>query len=92
MAIMAAVNQPRGFEIKAAWERADGVATPELASTWCALEMTADDRPVTLVEDIRGGGLRTALHTSAYPLAEWIATHWWTLREHVRPSMPRSLI
>lgn len=83
---MAAVNQVRSFEIEAAWERADGVAAPELAATWCALEMTAGGRPVTLVDDIRGGGLRTALHTSAYPLAEWIATHWWTLREHVRPS------
>ncbi len=68
------------------WERAPGVTSPELAATWCRLEIVVRGRPVTLVEDTRGGGIRRAVHTSAYPLAEWIATCWWTLREHARPS------
>lgn len=84
---MARVTPPASqFAIHVSWERASGVTSPELASTWCALEIRVDGRPVTLVEDERGGGIRTAVHTSAYPLAEWVATHWWTLREHVRPS------
>jgi len=36
--------------------------------------------------------MRRAVPTSAYPLAEWIAEHWWSLSQHVRPSaVPHSL-
>ncbi len=52
------------------WERAPGVTAPELAATWCRLEITVRGRSLTLVEDRRGGGIRRAVHTSAYPLAE----------------------
>ncbi len=69
-----------------AWEPGRGVATPELAATWCSLSLTVDGNPVTLVDDARGGGLRRRVHTSAYPLAEWVATRWWFLNAHVRPS------
>ena len=69
-----------------AWERSPGVVTPELAATWCSLSLTVDGNPVTLVADARGGGFRRRVHTSAYPLAEWIATRWWFLNAHVRPS------
>lgn len=81
----------RTLDIQAHWERAPGVTSADLAATWCALEIRINDRPVTLIEDARGGGLRRWVHTSAYPLAEWIAANWWTLQQHVRPSaMPVS--
>ncbi len=35
--------------------------------------------------------MRRGVYTSAYPLAEWVAEHWWQLRGHLRPStVPRS--
>lgn len=86
MARMVAVTTGHSLEFLVDWERGTGVASAELAATWCALEIRVDSQPVTLVEDGRGGGLRRAVHTSAYPLAEWIATHWWSLNDHLRPS------
>lgn len=69
------------------WDRGSGVTAPELAATWCSLKVQVKGNPVTLVDDARGGGLRRAVHTSAYPLAEWVALRWWLLQSHVRPSV-----
>src|SRR4051794_40039937 len=68
------------------WQRASGVVTPELSATACALDIEVNGRSLTLLQDSRGGGLRRAINVSAYPLAEWFATNWWGLNEHVRPS------
>lgn len=88
---MAAVTESRdSLLLTVDWERAPGVTAPELAATWCRLEIVLRGRPLTLVEDLRGGGIRRAVHTSAYPLAEWIASRWWSLREHSRPSATSS--
>jgi len=83
---MAALTEADRMSMQVTWERAPGVVAPELAATWCGLEIEVDGRPATLVADRRGGGLRRGVHTSAYPLAEWIATRWWSLTQHVRPS------
>lgn len=80
------IGGPATLVFDVSWERAPGVTTPELAATWCALDIRIDGRIVTLVQDERGGGVRTAVHTSAYPLAEWIATRWSILIAHLRPS------
>jgi len=72
--------------LEVSWERAAGVVAPELAATWCSLEIDVAGQAATLVDDRRGGGLRRKVHTSAYPLAEWIAMRWWSLTQHVRPS------
>jgi len=77
---------------RAEWEPAEGVAAPELAATWCRLELTLGEQTVTTVEDRRTASVRRGVYTSAYPLAEWVAEHWWQLRGHLRPStVPRAL-
>lgn len=87
MAIMAAIvhDEPR-FEIRADWDSDSGATCPELAQTWCSLEIRVEGRAATFVEDMRVGSVRKSIHTSAYPLAEWIATRWFGLSAHVRPS------
>ena len=70
--------------IESEWLSADGVTSPELAATWCRLTLKVDHRVVTRVEDLRANTTRNSIFCSAYPLAEWIATHWWALRSHVR--------
>lgn len=68
------------------WLAADGVRSPELAATWCRLQISVDGRVVTRVEDPGSRSTRNAIYCAAYPLAEWAATHWWMLRSHVRPA------
>lgn len=74
----------RILEIEPEWLPAPGVTSAELAATWCRLTMTVDGRVVTRVDDLLANSTRNAIYCSAYPLAEWIATHWWALRSHVR--------
>lgn len=79
------------LRLQAEWEGGAGVTAAELAATWCRLVMTVGDRSVTTVEDQRTSSVRRGVYVSAYPLAEWVAQHWWLLRGHVRPSaVPRS--
>lgn len=80
------------FQLLVDWESAQGVTDEALAATWCRLEVRVGDCTVTAVDDTRISAMRRAVHTSAYPLAEWIAEHWWSLSQHVRPSaVPHSL-
>lgn len=79
-------GEGRGLQLLVEWDRGSGVSSPELSETWCRLEIRVDGRPVSLVEDTRTGGIRRGIHTSAYPLAEWIATRWWPLQVGLRPS------
>ena len=76
----------RALRIHATWDRAEGVSTPELAATWSDLAVEVGEDVVTLVKDRRSDSIRPSVHTSAYPLALWIAQHWWALTEHVRAS------
>lgn len=80
----------RGLEFHVDWESSDGVTSPELAATWCRMEVQVEGRYASAVEDQRTSSMRRGVYTSAYPLAEWVAEHWWLLRSHVRPStVPR---
>ena len=72
-----------GFRIE--WLEAPGVATPELAATWARYEIWAGDRFITQVETA-DGTFRRAVYGSLYPLAHWIASNWWLLTSHIRPS------
>ncbi len=74
----------RFLTIEPEWLPAQGVTSAELAATWCRLTITVDGRVVTRVDDLLANSTRNAIFCSAYPLAEWIATHWWFLRSHVR--------
>jgi len=73
------------FDIKIEWLEAPGVATPELAATWARYEIWAGDRCITQVETA-DGTFRRSVYGSLYPLAYWLASNWWPLTSHVRPS------
>jgi hypothetical protein len=63
------------------WEPVDeSVRAPELRATWARLEVWVGDTCATLVEDLATGSVRRSIVVSLYPLAEWIAYNWWTIR------------
>lgn len=76
----------RALRLDVTWERAEGVVAPELAATWSDLAIDVGEDVVTLVRDRRSDSIRRTVRTSAYPLALWVAQHWWALTEHVRAS------
>lgn len=80
-----AVQEADGFRIEIDWLPDDRVRTPELAATWAMLEMWVDGECVTRVEDLITGSSRRGVFVSLYPLAEWVAFHWWSLTAHTRP-------
>ncbi len=72
------------LSIRTEWLPAEGIASAELSATFCRLEIWLGGQCLTRVEDQRGGGVRDGIYCSAYSLAEWLATRWWSLRQHVR--------
>ncbi len=77
------------FDFRIEWLDAPGVTTPELAATWARQELWVGGRCVTQAET-PDGTLRRSIYGSVYPLAEWIATNWWILTAHIRPSAVES--
>lgn len=73
------------FELRIEWLDAPGVSTPALSATWARYEIWVAGRCVTQVE-APDGTFRRSVFGSLYPLAEWIASNWWTLTSHIRPS------
>jgi hypothetical protein len=73
------------LDFRVEWLDAPGVTTPELAATWARYEMWVGGRCVTQVE-AADGTFRRGVYGSLYPLAYWIASNWWLLTSHVRPS------
>ena len=55
------------------------VRAPELAATWARLDIEIGDRHPTIVEDLGSGAIRRSIIVSTFPLAEWVAYHWWDL-------------
>jgi hypothetical protein len=72
-----------GLRVSLEWDDGGGVRAKELQATWCRLEISIGDRFVTLLRDRRTGSFRQSIHVSAYPLAEWVAYHWWALQAAV---------
>jgi hypothetical protein len=82
------------FGLEYEWETPEGVAAPELAATWARLAIRADGDYVTRVEDTLSQSARRSIYCSLYPLAEWVAYNWWSLRAHLRLAglkLPRRL-
>jgi len=73
------------FDFRIEWQNAPGVTTPELAATWARYEIWLGDRCITQIE-ASDGTFRRGVYGSLYPLAYWIASNWWLLTSHVRPS------
>jgi hypothetical protein len=65
------------FEIE--WENPAAAAGPELRATWAHLRIFVDDDCITEVHDLAARSVRNGIYLSLYPLAEWLATHWWHL-------------
>ena len=65
----------------------------ELRATWARLEITVGTHKATRVMDESSArSVRDAIYVPAYPLAEWIAAHWWFLlyeREEARAGFDR---
>lgn len=73
------------LDFRIEWREAPGVTAPELAATWARYEIWTGGRCVTQVE-AADATFRRGVYGSLYPLAHWIATNWWLLTSHVRPS------
>jgi hypothetical protein len=56
---------------------------PELRATWASLRISVDGQPITRVYDSRSRSVRENIFVPCYPLAEWLATHWWFLHYEV---------
>jgi hypothetical protein len=65
------------FEIE--WLEAPGVRAEELRATWCRLELWIGEDCVSLVEDAATSAARHSIYVPLYPLAEWVAYHWWAI-------------
>lgn len=65
----------------------------ELRATWARLEITVGAHKATRVMDESSArSVRDAIYVPVYPLAEWIASHWWFLlyeRAEARPGFDR---
>jgi hypothetical protein len=51
----------------------------ELRATWARLEILVDEITITRLIDFESRGIRNSVFLPLYPLAEWLATHWWFL-------------
>ena len=78
-------------EIKFAfdWLDADGVQGLELHATWAQFALSVDGDVVTRILDERSRTTRDYVYIPLYPLAEWLAIHWWLLFHEV--DTPRKL-
>lgn len=56
---------------------------PELRATWATLQISLDGNAITRLIDDASRSVRSSLFLPLYPLAEWIATHWWFLLAEV---------
>jgi len=65
------------------WLSAEGVQGPELQATWARFTLRVDGIAVTRVLDEKSQTTRDDVYLPLYPLAEWVASHWWVLFHEV---------
>jgi len=61
------------------WEDPRGARGSELRATWARLEIRVDGEPLTRVHDRCSKSVRDYVYVPLYPVAEWLALHWWQL-------------
>ncbi len=61
------------------WDRVDGSRGDELTATWARFAVKVDNTVITEVYDHRSLSVRQHIFVSLYPLAEWLASHWWSI-------------
>ena len=74
------------FELDFEWEDPQGARGPELRATWARWVIRIQDVSITQVHDCRTNSVREGIYLPLYPVAEWIALHWWHLLYEVEPS------
>jgi hypothetical protein len=65
------------------WIDPAGARGPELRATWASLQISLDGNAVTRLIDEVSRSVRSHLFLPLYPVAEWLATHWWFLFHEV---------
>ena len=68
-----------GLHFEFEWESPLGASGPELRATWAHLVITVNGISVTQVHDYNARSVRNGIYLPLYPLAEWLAMHWWPL-------------
>ena len=72
------------------WENPQAAKGPELRATWARLTITINDVPITQVQDYAVRSVRDGIYVPLYPLAEWLAMHWWfVFHEYETPGLWR---
>lgn len=66
------------------WEDPGGAKGDELRATWSRLQIRVGDTFLTKVEDLKAHSVRSGIYLPLYPIAEWIATHWWLIFNEVQ--------
>src|SRR5688572_11940536 len=61
------------------WQDPGGARGDAHRATWARLEIVVNGTSVTQVDDEVSMAVRHAVYLPLYPLAEWLATHWWFL-------------
>lgn len=61
------------------WIDPAGAKGPELRATWASLQIFVDGKVVTRLIDDKSRSVRSCVFLPLYPIAEWLATHWWFL-------------
>ncbi len=69
----------RPLEFEFEWQDAEGVKGSELACTWASLSIRVNNSVLTRVVDPSDHRVREHIHVPLYPLAEWLATNWWSI-------------
>ncbi len=70
-----------GLRIETDWVDMSGDQCPELDATFANLSIRIGDEIVTTVHNRKSRTIQEAVLVPLYPLAEWIASNWWTLNE-----------
>lgn len=77
-----------GLKFEFEWQDPGGVRGPELASTWARFEARLDEVWITECQDLRAQTVRKGIYIPLYPIAEWLASNWWSLwfEDRARPT------
>ena len=61
------------------WLDGEGIQGPELAATFARVQIRVRDSILTRAFDHETNAVRDFVLVPLYPLAEWLASNWWTL-------------
>lgn len=77
------------FRLNFSWIDPLGAKGDELRATWAQLEVIVDGEAVSRLLDEDLNAVRNHIYLPLYPLAEWLAEHWWSLFYEAETDAPR---